>query len=528
MSQNILKRRFDDFFKLFVKREWKVVLGHNYSNLWLLVGMLTATFMAIAFSSASLKYLSEKMNDPFIKWVDIKNSYGEGDFIGLETALNDPENMEKFDYNSYQSDYYFSYMFFGREGNNLQYFQCRFFQDIKIDLVSAILDDNNVVGNNKVEDLLSVSDETIGLIITQKALGKLGYDKAPAFIDLCHYSAGADSLGFNLFDGEFARVPIPVLAVVKRLPSNVDIISTKFFFEQESNDNTYPFNLSSNLEYSQSLRYFVPEGVDENEFINFLDQIGQSESTVQTVVDPYAFYKPEILPYKKGKFISLIGADETPMLPLEANAINEIVMEKWSRAGVSRVFDYAFSPYSVSEKTYLSVYFNKLNQIREFESFVGEYNVKIDMSQINSKENYNAVSIMANILSWAIIVFAIICIILFIVDLLKSYFQKVKRNIGTFKAFGVSNKRLTSIYVLIVGATIAIAIIVSLLITAFFQILFRIIGFLKEGAYDYLSLGTPKTLAIVVIIAAASIVTIYCVMGQLLKRTPGDLIYDRQ
>ena len=521
-------KQFDDFFKLFVKREWRVVLGHNYSNLWLLVAMLTATFMAIAFSSASMKYLSEKMNDPFIKWVDIKNSYGEGDFTGLEIALNDSENKERFDYNSYQSDYYFSYMFFGASGNSLQYFQCRFFQDIKIELVSAILDENNVVENNAVEDLYSVSDETVGLFITQAALAKLGYEKVPAYIDLCHYSIGADSLGFDLFDGEFARVPIPVLGVVKRLPSNVDIISTKFFYEQENNDNTYPFNLGSNVSYSESVRFFVPEEVDFDKFSSYLTELGQSMSSVETIVDPYSFYKPEIVPFKKGRFISLVGKDETPLLPLEANSINEVVLGEWGESGVCRVFDYDFSPYSISEKTYLSVYFNKLNQIRDFESFVSNYNVKIDMSQINSKENYNAVSIMANILSWAIIIFAIICIILFIVDLLKSYFQKVKRNIGTFKAFGVSNKRLISIYVLIVGATISIAIVLSLLITFFFQLFFKIIGFLKEGTYNYLSLGSPKTFVIVVIIAVASIITIYSVMGKLLKQTPGDLIYDRQ
>ena len=522
-----MKKQIDDFFRLFVRREWKVVLGHRYSNLWLLVAMMTATFLAISFSNASLRYLSDKMNDPFIKWVDIKNSYGEGDFIGLENALNDSENMERFDYNSYQSDYYFSYMFFGAEGNMLQYYQCRFFQDIKTELVAAILSEDNVVGGACVPDLSEVSDETIGVVITQNALAKLGYEDVPAYLDLCHYSIGADSLGFSLYDGEFARVPIPVLGVVKRLPSNVDIISTKFFYEQENNDNTYPFNLSCNRSYSESLRYYVPEGVDMEQFSAFLQEKASALSSVPFTLDPYSFYKPEIVPFRPGRYLSLVGDDEEPLIPLEMSAIDEEVMSEWRGRGVCRVFDYAFSPYEVSEKTYLSVYFNKLNKIRDFETFVGEYKVKIDMSQINSKENFNAVSIMANVLSWAIIVFAIVCIILFIVDLLKSYFQKVKRNIGTFKAFGVSNRRLISIYVLIVGATILIAVVLSLLVTFFAQEALAVLGLLKEGTYNYLDLGSAKTVATVLIIVAASVCTVYGVMGQLLKETPGDLIYDR-
>ena len=521
-------KRIDDFFRLFVKREWKVVLGRGYSNLWLLVAMLTATFLAIAFSSASLEYLSEKMNDPFIRWVDIKNSYGEGDFIGLENALNDPDNSARFDYNSYQSDYYFSYMFFGREGNMLQYFQCRFFQDLKSDLVAAILSDENVVDGQKVADLDARPYETAGIIITRSALAKLGYGQAPAYLDLCHYSVGADTLGFSLYDNEFARIPIPVLGVVKRLPSNVDIISTKYFYEQENNDNTYPFNLSCHRTYSESLRYFLPETVDEADFARTLEEAAAACSSVPVSVDAYSFYKPEIIPFIPGRFVSLVGASEAALLPFETTAIHEKIIAQWGDQGVQRVFDYQFSPYEVSEKTYLSVYFNKLNNIRQFEQFVNEYNVKIDMSQINSKENYNAVSIMANILSWAIIVFAIVCIILFIVDLLKSYFQKVKRNIGTFKAFGVSNRRMTDIYMLIVGVTIVIAIIISLFITGLTQNVLAWAGFLKEGSYNYLDLSTGKTVATVFIIIIASLATVYGVMGNLLKQTPGDLIYDRQ
>ena len=520
-------KRTDDFFSLFVKREWKVVLGHKFSNLWLLVAMLTVTFMAIAFSSASLNYLSDKMNDPFIKWVDIKNSYGEGDFVGLESALNLSENRERFDYNSYQSDYYFSYMFFGAEGNMLQYFQCRFFQDIQTELVSAILSEDNVVRHTCVADISTLSNESAGIIITDNALSKLGYEEAPAYIDLCHFSEGADSLGFSLYDNKFARVPVPVLAVVKRLPSSVDIISTKFFYEQENNDNSYPFNLSCNHEYSESLRYFLPESISVDAFSSSLAEVASLMSSRETQIDEYSFYKPEIIPYLPGRYVSLIGVED-PLIPMEVNAINDVVMEKWKDKGVCRVFDYNFSPYEISEKTYLSVYFNKLKQIKQFEDFVGEYKVKIDMSLINSKDNYNAVSVMANILSWAIIIFAIVCVILYIVDLLKSYFQKVKRNIGTFKAFGVSNKRLVNIYLLIVEATIAIATLIGLSVTFIVQECFQLFGLLKEGTYNYLALGSPKTFATIIIILVASVITIYQVMGQLLKQTPGDLIYDRE
>jgi cadmium resistance protein CadD (predicted permease) len=149
------------------------------------------------------------------------------------------------------------------------------------------------------------------------------------------------------------------------------------------------------------------------------------------------------------------------------------------------------------------------------------------MSQISAKENFNEVSIMANILSWTMIVFAIVCIILFIVNLLQSYFQKVKRNLGTFKAFGIGNRELISVYVLIMVATVCAAIVISLAVSFAIQILLPLLGILKDGTFNYLDLWSGKMVGSVAIIVVASITTVYIVMYRLLKATPGDLIYDR-
>ena len=194
-----------------------------------------------------------------------------------------------------------------------------------------------------------------------------------------------------------------------------------------------------------------------------------------------------------------------------------------------RVYDYSFSDYTLPQGSFISVQFNDLNKIREFESFAKDtYKVKIEMSQINAKENFNSVSIMANILSWAIIAFSIICIILFIVNLLQSYFQKVKKNLGTFKAFGMSNKELIGIYMLIMMGTILASILVSIALIWSVQSVLPLAGLMKDGAFNYLSLWNSKTYNSIFVILAGSAVTVLLVMKRLLSATPGDLIYDRQ
>ena len=44
----------NDYYRLFVEREGRVVLGRNGSTLWLLTAVLVATFLAIAFSICML------------------------------------------------------------------------------------------------------------------------------------------------------------------------------------------------------------------------------------------------------------------------------------------------------------------------------------------------------------------------------------------------------------------------------------------------------------------------------------------
>lgn len=530
---NVLKLIKTDYFHLFVKREGTVVLGKNYSNFWILTLVLVATFLAIAFSNGSMKYLQFKMDDPFINWVDIQNEYNDGDFDGLSYALSDEEAAQEYHYQDFQSDYQFSYFFFGKEDDMNQYLKCRFFGKLNSELVQAILSEDNVVGNVAIEELSTLSENSIGVIITADVLEKLGYAKAPSYIDLYAYSPGADTLGFTL-DHDRARAPLPLLGVVKKLPGNVDLIGSRYFYEQATNDITHPFNLSK-PEYAHSLNYSVPAQVDIEAFKNtVLEAIEPLKDTLEIAIDEYGFYPEEQLSYIYSRdggqtLSSFISVNSTRgEIPYDVvRTVNETVMDQYAEQDVHRLYDYQFRDQKLTTQAYISVHFNDLNNIGAFETFVNQFRVKIEMSQINAKENFNAVSIMANILSWAMIAFAIICIVLFIVNLLKSYFQKVKRNLGTFKAFGISNTELISVYLMIMLTLVGAAVLISLIAVYLIQLVLPLLGIIKEGDFNYLSLWNMKTMLSTFIIITASVFTVWRVMQNMLKLTPGDLIYDR-
>lgn len=509
-----------DYIKLFFLREGKIVFGNKMSNLWLLTAVITLTFLSVSFSNASLDYLSYKMNDPFINWVDIKNDYGEGRISDLLYGLSDSTNQRKFHFVDYQMDYTDNSMYFGKDSSIVHYLSCRFFQSFKNNsLLNKILDSENIINGCSVNHSFLTND-AVGVIITEDAINKLGYeDEFPSFIQLCRYSQGADQYGFKLYN-DFGYIPIPVIAIVKKLPMNMDIISTNFFYEQNYNDRTYPFNLN-NLDYARSLIYFVPDIVVYDDFrSDFNNASGDSCFVTEK-------FLPNLISYKGGKFFSIEGKINELSVE-DVLVIDEKIRELYPDNGIIRVYDYDFSKYELPKGAYISIQFADLNRIKDFEEFVKQnYSVSIEMSQINAKDNFNSVSIMANILSWAIVVFSMLCVILFEINLYKSYFQKVKKNLGTFKAFGISNSELVRVYVLIILGLILLSILLSLVFAFGLEKLLEVLAILKDGSYSYLSIYNVKTLYSGVIICVSSIATVYFLMRKLLSTTPGNLINDR-
>lgn len=512
-----------EYLRLLALRESKVVLGHKYVNLWLLTIVLVATFVSIAFSNGSMIYLDEKMNDPFTNWVNVERSFGDDRLDDFREDLSQQELRDRFGYDDVQGDCVDRYTFVGK-GNKTYNFDIRFFERLQSKLVSAILSEDNVIeGCAMSTDKLT--DQSLGVIITLDMLNKLGYsrDSIPAYIDFRTSSLGADTFGIEIIEEKYAAAPLPLLGVVKRLPMNMDAVASLYLHEQYQ-DAKHPLNLN-NESYVRNLVYYVPTHLVED-----------FKASVPRIA-PYGVKRVEALPYKKGvEYITpwqdgeimLVYVPDASVSTASLIQFGKSIQERYADWGVKRVFQYKVVDKPLKERDYLSVSFHRLDSIRAFEQFAKEeYNVEIEMSQVSSKENFNAVSVMANILSWAMIVFSIVCIIMFIVNMLQSYFQKVKRNMGTFKAFGISSAELINVYILILLAIVVSAIVISLSVTWLIQLSLPMFGLLKDGQFNYLALWNMKTVWSVIIVIVATIITVRIVMSRLLRQTPGDLIYDR-
>ena len=267
----------------------------------------------------------------------------------------------------------------------------------------------------------------------------------------------------------------------------------------------------------------MSEKVGKENFEQFIKKI-VPDSLQATLLNANDYYS-SVKSWKPGNIWKIEIGDERMPRKVFQDIANQIE-EHFNIEDVRRVHKLVTEEHPSPRSSFLSVEFNSLNHIREFETFAKRHGIQLEMEQVHSKENFNAVTVMAAILSGAMVIFSLVCIIMFLVNMLQSYFQKVKRNIGTFKAFGMNANELIHIYVLILVMIVCSAVVLALLITWCIQGLLPIVGVEKEG-FNYLSLWNTTTYVATAIVVVSTIFTVSIVMSRMLSKTPGDLIYDR-
>ena len=155
------------------------------------------------------------------------------------------------------------------------------------------------------------------------------------------------------------------------------------------------------------------------------------------------------------------------------------------------------------------------------------------MSQIESKENYNFVSKLTLIISIFLICFSILSIVFFIINVLKSHIEKIRKNLGTFKAFGLSNKSLIRIYIFMALRFLFIACVIAFVTSyllgnfGFIRMLLSLFNTALEEQQKYFDLLNWVTYLVIPLIILINGVIVRFSLAGILSRSPGDLIYSR-
>ena len=199
-----------DFIKQIGIPEFKSVIGKWGSKIMFLVGILLISLIAMGVAEGSLNYLKEKMNDPFMQFVDVDHTLEPVDGY-KEFNLKVAKDYLKVDSNGVK-DVFETYAKFERfvNINNKDFEKTKegFILDEQNEFYKSLIDKESgqLITKNKFHD------NQWGIIITKRFMDQLGIDKETPYI--------------NIRKGNY-DFPIPICGVVKKLRNKKDFIMTK-------------------------------------------------------------------------------------------------------------------------------------------------------------------------------------------------------------------------------------------------------------------------------------------------------------
>ena len=495
-----------DAFLLFFRRENKQLQGRNLLCLWVTVGVFLVAILSAGFSVASMDYLQEKMSDPFVTCIDIpvSQSWSKG-YEELEEFLAKPSNQLQLGYQSVEKVNLIS-----------DYFQVSPEKSLQLDgrtlymnspLKGPILSNNNVI-QQRIEP---IKDSDFGLIICEEGLDKLdlkGDD--PAFLRQVVY-----------IDDSIYTFSVPILAIVKRLPNMCDFIATYAYAQQDiAKEGAHHFDLSKD-QYNKELRLVALDSQQED----IKKFIAKQEYVTSVATQPY-------FGAWSNEYSMLIVKSDLDNRKDYFNELFKLIQKKYPE--VERIIDFQYDPdVSTQAPQIVSCYFKQDSLEYKIEQFgtilKQETKYMIDMSKVENLKNIARVQQMGNTLSFCILLIVVVFISVFIYFLLNTHFQKIQRNLGTFKAFGVSESMIRKVYLLIISNLIvsayAIAMAVSWVISKIVNTFMPITD--DNGQYARFDCIVWQNGALLLVTLAFAILTTILVVKRLLSYTPGDLIYNR-
>jgi len=520
-----------DYKWLFFRNEFLALIGKGYNRFTRLLIILFVTFFALSFAKGSYNYLFEKMNDPFTNWVNIpiETDIYRSKRDSLKRFFQSEQNRNEFQLNSI-TGYVIDNPFFYSKNNVLVAQRGRTITPGS-DLLSKILSTDNVLWikdeallNNKDLDSKYFYD----VIVTEEFLNRLDYKLEDEVLKVR-----------SEYQEDKYDIWLDVLAVVKNVPNESQLLffpnlfnsiyrlstykedDTKMFrqfFDEESGNQFQVLSTEANAEKFENL---LIENLDS--IGNDVDR-GSTEQKEFTIANNHKMYLYKIF-FDDGFY----------------NNEELLTFHKHLKSVAPSTFNFLYLPfnkYNTQEKIFKPYYFafnfNKLDNIRKFKNFMKDrYQIEVEMSQVESKENFAFVSALTLTISFVLFTLGLMSIIIYLVNLLKTHLNSIKTNLGTYKAFGLNNGTLQNIYIKIILSILAIGVIVAftllfvLNLTGVLDIMLASMIPGLDKTFKCLNIFNIWNLFAILIVIGITMFIAYSSINNILSKTPGDLIYGR-
>ena len=486
-----------DFLYKFTIPELSQIAGKKYINIILLSFFLILVLTAIGISKGSIDYLKKQMDSRYVTLTSIKipSGFDKDKLNNLSKIKNKHGIVRTFPV--------FEEIRTFANPNNPK-------SEYKSAQIRKGMDNDPVISDFKDH---SFNYDGWGCIVTKGFLKDLGYPgkKVPYISYLKNVQ------------GEDVFIKIPVEGIIDDLPDYLDMIVGEKFYKSFQDD-----------DYWQELitkRY-------NNKYLRIFFDFKSTE--LKSKLSKYGFNEINHNVYSKGQLYELNNVD---------SLYKTQILQDFNSFDFTEVFDFhrvsskvinspiAKYPEIFPEDKYVFQFHNdSLNKIKDFNKILAsEYRhgrefLKIDLSIINSKKNFDIIKDLVELLSRAIYFLSLLSIFLYLWNLIVNHINSNKKNLGTLKAFGLSNFTIVGIYSFISITMIEISLTIAFVVSFFLgqnimDFLTNILNLDNLSEMKFLSEELKDLFLIFIIIPA--FILMLMIYNKLKNKTPGDLIYER-
>lgn len=491
------------FIKLFFKPEFRVLAGKKFLNLLVLIMILTISMLSIGLGNGVVEYMKEKMNNVFVSIIEVTVPSGK-----TSVRLNDESLNEKFSDSNDGADYkdyfnikepfpnYANYFLVSKPNGENAQFKCQ----------RALNTDpyiNKINEGQSTKRLKFRPDQELGCVISESVLKKLDYD-----------SEGVSYLFLRKKIGvTFQSFPIPIRAIVPKMPNDIDIFLGNSAYNLIEKD-LYNQKIAADTLLS-NLIIFIPKHSTFSH--NYLKFTGDVEKYSSNLTDGELF----VWPNPNDNYNEVLAI----LKSLESEGI--FYFKKYFNIdNLDAVID------DISKENYAVQFVGgKMDKVEDLADFLKyNYGLKVDMNTIEEKNNFDLFNKVAQLLSFALIIFSVFSMVLFITNLIVTHISKNRKNLGTLKAFGMSNNDVIYVYSSISVLIILLAFFVSFLISE------AVGNLIVEFVAGIFNIKNPQDLTyerysfailLLFFVITPLIFVVLKLFSSLHGNTPGDLIYER-
>jgi hypothetical protein len=503
------------YFKVFARNEFSTVVSGGRKFI-ILILISVISLWSIGFSAGTSKYLKDKMDSPFVKFltVDIPmNKATRDSYINnLEQTLKDSANKSDFGITSHSFTAFYQTSFY-RKGDDGSSESAKIRMVKQNDELYSFLREKGFISSNA----LDLNSAPYSIVVTSLYLESLGYNKESGFPGFIQYRYKSD--------GEEFTVPIGIAAIVDQLPDKCDILCTERF---------YPELAKYTTNHVLDPRKHGPDD------LIFAFKNTKPEVSLPWLIETRNFKTPT---FRSGKAYRI----------KQGSIPNNEIKEELTKAfgdNYLKIFDFA-SVYSdviidgetlkltsndkiIYDKLIVEFEMSSLEKVMDFQEFMLSENnaieLGIDMELIEARNNFMTFNSVSIILSNVLVIISIGFIVVVVIQTLLTHINRNSKNLGTLKAFGMSNQ--------VIGITYASISLVMILIVYLSSAFILLVGgeLVAKFIASMVNLNTGSAslfdsavlLTYLPFFTLLPLITVVLTIWRKIRNeTPGDLIYER-